>query len=157
MSSKLRGNKRENYEKDDEHYSPKWLFDAFAVEFDLDVCAPKGGVSWIPAKKSFSLENNGLEQHWYGLVWMNPPYSKTTPWVDKWLAHSNGIALLPVLESKWNRELMQVVDAFCVADQRIYFEHPIKKKKPIMWQVGFYAMGEGVPILERSKIGRVFK
>jgi hypothetical protein len=29
----------------DEQYTPKWIFDALGVEFDLDVCAPQGG--WI--------------------------------------------------------------------------------------------------------------
>ena len=60
----------------DEQYTPKWIFDALNVEFDLDVCAPKGGVDYIPAKKHYSIEDNALMQNWEGFVWMNPPFSK---------------------------------------------------------------------------------
>jgi hypothetical protein len=151
------GNRRIGYIADDEHYSPKWIFDAFGVVFDLDVCAPEGGVPWIPAKKSFSIKDDGLSQNWHGLVWMNPPYSKTTPWVDKFMAHGNGIALMPISASNWCKDTLQTIPALCVANQRIYFEHPVKKKKCIMWQTGFYALGEGVEILEKAKIGRVFR
>lgn len=151
------GPKKIGYVAEDEHYSPAWIFDAFGVIFDLDVCAPEGGVPWIPAKKSFSKLDDGLTQDWYGLVYMNPPYSKTTPWVEKFKKHNNGIALMPVTASNWCKDFMQTVEAFCIADQRIYFQHPTKKKKPIMWQTGFYALGEGVEILEKAGIGRVFK
>ena len=151
------GNKQIGYIADDEHYSPKWIFDAFGVQFDLDVCAPEGGVPWIPAKKSYSKKDNALEQPWYGLVWMNPPYSNTTPWVQKFIDHGNGIALMPISASNWRKDFMQIVPALCIADQRIYFEHPLKKKKPILWQTGFYAMGEGVEILKKANIGRVFQ
>jgi len=63
----------------DEQYTPRALFDAMAVEFDLDVAAPKGGIPWIPAKAHYSIEDNALEKPWWGMVWMNPPYSKPSP------------------------------------------------------------------------------
>jgi hypothetical protein len=151
------GSKKIGYKADDEHYTPKWLFDAFGVEFDLDVAAPCGAVPWIPAKNSYCQHDNGLIQEWYGLVWMNPPYSKTTPWVEKFKAHGNGIALMPITASNWCKDFMQTVPALCIPNQRIYFEHLVKGRKLIMWQTGFYAMGDGIEILERAKIGRVFK
>lgn len=85
----------------DELYTPKHIFDALKIEFDLDVCAPVGGVDWIPAKKSFSQIDDGLVQEWVGRVWMNPPYSKPTPWIEKWLNHKNGFALVPAAKSQW--------------------------------------------------------
>ena len=50
-------------EQSDEHHTPKHLFDALGLEFDVDVAAPTGGVPWIPAKTSFDLATNGLEQN----------------------------------------------------------------------------------------------
>ena len=32
---------------------------------------------------------------------MNPPFSKTQPWVEKFFAHGKGIALLPLGKNRW--------------------------------------------------------
>lgn len=82
-------------------YTPASLFLALGLEFDLDVCAPPGGVPWIPAKRFFTYEDDGLSQPWEGRVWMNPPFSKPSPWVERFIAHRNGVALLPQAKSRW--------------------------------------------------------
>lgn len=44
---------------------------------------------------------NGLEQAWYGRVWLNPPYSDPKPWCQKAVAETQAgravvvVALLP--------------------------------------------------------------
>jgi len=81
-------------------YTPKWIFETLEVEFDLDVSAPPGGVPWIPAARYFTKADDGLLQPWEGRVWMNPPFSKTKPWVEKFMAHRLGIALLPLGKSR---------------------------------------------------------
>lgn len=85
----------------DDYYTPRWLFELLNITFDIDVAAPPGGVPWIPATRHFSLGDDGLTQRWEGRIWMNPPFSKMTPWVEKFLDHGNGIALLPFGKSKW--------------------------------------------------------
>lgn len=85
----------------DDWYTPAGLFNALGLEFDLDVCAPPGGVPWIPAQCYFTLEQDGLAQPWSGRVWMNPPFSKPGPWVERFLSHGHGIALLPMAKSQW--------------------------------------------------------
>jgi hypothetical protein len=82
-------------------YTPPALFLALGLTFDLDVCAPPGGVPWIPATRHFTLEDDGLGQEWIGRVWMNPPFSKPAPWVERFIAHRNGVALLPQAKSRW--------------------------------------------------------
>jgi hypothetical protein len=72
----------------DEHYTPKALFETLGVKFDLDVAAPIGG-SGI-ATYYFDKEMDGLQQEWFGNVWMNPPYSNPTPWVEKFVSHAGG-------------------------------------------------------------------
>ena len=64
------------------------------VTFDVDVAAPPGGVPWVPARRSYSLEDDGLAHSWDGFVWCNPPYSSPFAWCDKWATHRNGLILL---------------------------------------------------------------
>lgn len=71
----------------------------------LDSASPPEPIAWIPAKARFTVVDDGLSQPWKGRVWMNPPYSKLTPWVDRFMAHGNGIALLPFSNSAWWRKL----------------------------------------------------
>jgi hypothetical protein len=41
-------------------YTPEWIFKALGLEFDLDPCSPSGGVPWIPAKRFYTIEDDGL-------------------------------------------------------------------------------------------------
>jgi hypothetical protein len=129
-------------EKSDEHYTPKWLFDALELTFDIDVCAPVGGVEWIPAKKHFSLEDNCLTKEWNGRVWMNPPFSKPAPFVDKFIEHGNGIALMVVSRSKWFQAIWNVADAISPIPRTMKFERPDGSNKAISFQSFLFAIGE---------------
>jgi phage N-6-adenine-methyltransferase len=105
----------------DEQHTPKWIFEALNVEFDLDVCAPDGGVEWIPAKKHYSLKDDSLNQAWSGMVWMNPPYSQPTQWVNKFIEHGNGIALLPYSKSAWFLHIWEKADGIIALTPRMKF------------------------------------
>jgi hypothetical protein len=80
-----------------EWYTPPHVFKALGVDFDMDVASPGKQVTpWIPARQ-FLLAKS-LEQRWGGFVWMNPPFGGRNgiePWLDKFKAHGNGIALVP--------------------------------------------------------------
>lgn len=80
--------------RDDEWYTPSWLFDALGLRFDLDVCAPvdRTYVS-TPADRFLTEEDDGLAQPWDGLVWCNPPYSLPTPWAERMIEHGDGVLL----------------------------------------------------------------
>ena len=52
----------------DDYYTPKWVFDALGLQFDIDVASPVGGISWIPAKRYFTQYDDGLLQDWGGGV-----------------------------------------------------------------------------------------
>ena len=138
-----------------EQYTPKALFDAMGVEFDLDVAAPKDGIPWIPAKAHYSLEDNALEQPWWGRVWMNPPYSKPSPWVDKFIAHGNGIALLPMSKSGWTSRLWDAADGIAYVGT-MKFEQIDGKTSQIYMPVLLYAMGgDSVSAIKRAGYGRM--
>lgn len=80
----------------DEWYTPKYIFDALNTWFDLDVAHPKGKSTHVPA--SNYITEDSLEKEWNGFIWMNPPWCNTKEklsWVEKFISHSNGIALMP--------------------------------------------------------------
>lgn len=79
-----------------EWYTPPWVFKKLNLEFDLDPCAPIGGVPWIPARQSYSISDDGLSKDWgTNLVWLNPPYGRhTKDWLHKMHLHRKGIALV---------------------------------------------------------------
>ena len=79
----------------DDWYTPKYIFDALGIRFDLDPCSAAGGVPWVPADRYYTIDHDGLTQPWDGSVWLNPPYSQPWPWIEKLTQHGNGIALIP--------------------------------------------------------------
>lgn len=96
----------------DEWYTPRWLFDAAGITFDLDVCAPVNpAFRTCPARKHLTVLDDGLTSPWHGMVWCNPPYSAPGPWVDRWAAHENGLALVAAASSPWRRTLLMRADA----------------------------------------------
>jgi DNA N-6-adenine-methyltransferase (Dam) len=83
--------------KSNDWYTPAFVFDALGCRFDMDVAAPEGGKgTHVPAK--IFLHQGSLEAEWCGFVWMNSPFegrNGLAPWLDKFFAHGNGIALTP--------------------------------------------------------------
>lgn len=80
----------------DDWYTPPEIFTALDLTFDLDPCSPGPG-HWVPARKVYTLADDGLSQPWDGLVFMNPPFGGRhghIPWLDRFLLHSNGIAVV---------------------------------------------------------------
>lgn len=121
----------------DDYYTPKHVFDLLGLRFDLDVCAPPGGVPWVPADRYLTMEEDGLSSPWEGRVWMNPPYSQATAWVRRFIEHRHGIALLGHAKSAWHPTLWAAADA--VAFPFKYFDFI---GGSIMLPVWFAAFGE---------------
>lgn len=42
----------------DDCYTPRWVFDAMGLQFDLDVAAPKGGPWHVPAARYYTAEDD---------------------------------------------------------------------------------------------------
>jgi hypothetical protein len=105
----------------DDHYTPRWVFERMGIEFDLDVCTPPGGLPWIPAKRFYTMADDGLRQPWEGRVWMNPPYSACTAWVHRFIEHAHGICLVPHAKSIWHSELWNSAAALAQPPRRVIF------------------------------------
>lgn len=78
--------------------------------FDLDPCCR---VETAKATQYYDQSHDGLRQPWFGKVFLNPPYSKPTPWLEKALKEtvekrvSLVVALLPVrTDTKWFHNLV---------------------------------------------------
>jgi DNA N-6-adenine-methyltransferase (Dam) len=79
----------------DDCYTPRWIFDAAGLIFDMDVAAPiDPGRRICPARRYLTPVEDGLSQPWEGLVWMNPPYSSPGPWIERFAEHRCGLALV---------------------------------------------------------------
>lgn len=87
--------------RSDDWYTPKYIFDALGCDFDLDVAydglagSPRGA-GCVPCYEYLSA--NSLTLEWRGFIWMNPPFGGRNgiePWLAKFFAHGNGIALTP--------------------------------------------------------------
>lgn len=149
-------NKRVDYKPSDDYYTPKWLFDALNTTFDLDAAAPKGGIPWIPAAKHYSIEDDGLAQPWSGRVWLNPPYSNPLPWIEKFIQHGNGIALIQTSKSNAFIRMWNEVDGIMYLPRNIMFEHITEGKKGIFMPVALFMMGaENVEIVKSANINKV--
>ena len=99
----------------DEWYTPRWIFDAAGLTFDMDVCAPVAPeFRTCPARRYLTVLDDGLTAPWDGLVWMNPPYSNIMPWAERFARHGEGLALVPTVNSSWRIPLMRAADGIAL-------------------------------------------
>lgn len=95
------------------------------IGFDLDPAA--GAERHETATTRW--ENNGKANDWHGKVWLNPPFSEKTEWIDKALlehAKENTeviVMLLPECTADgWFHEYASVMDMVCFVDGRVSFD-----------------------------------
>ena len=135
----------------DDYWTPKWIFDALGVQFDLDVACPPEGPPHTPASHWYTQETDGLSSPWYGNVWMNPPFSKTSPWVNKFMTHRHGICLVPFAKSAWANKLWNDADAVLMMPSTLKFV-----QGSIFIQTMLAAYGEdNVKAFEQANLGRI--
>src|SRR5437762_12697921 len=80
----------------DEWYTPPEIFKALNMNFDIDVASPSYS-HWTPAKRFFTIEDDGLKSNWCGNIFMNPPFggrNGQVPWIEKFIKHGNGIGIV---------------------------------------------------------------
>jgi hypothetical protein len=142
----------------DELFTPKWIFDALGVQFDLDVASSASPFVEVPTKRFLTIADDSLKQDWIGKVWMNPPFSKVTPWIEKWLDHANGFCLVPLSSNgRWITTLWESDAALTYLPTNMAF---IGGQDGVMvkhrWRCSLWAIGEdNVKALENSGIGRI--
>lgn len=110
-----------------EWYTPAYVFEAMGpIMFDLDVAAPPQGGPHVPARNWIC--ERSLDIPWRGFVWMNAPFggrNGLAPWLNKFFAHGNGIALTPDRTSApWWQDAARGADAMLMVSGKIKFERP---------------------------------
>jgi phage N-6-adenine-methyltransferase len=140
----------------DNWYTPKWIFDALNVEFDIDVCSPIGGTGLVPAKKFYSIEDDALKQDWHGLVWMNPPYSKPAPFLDKFIEHNNGLALITLAKARWFHKVWNSSASILPMPVNLKFVRPEGGENQVMMNTALIGLGEiAVDAMKQSNLGKL--
>lgn len=138
----------------DERYTPRWVFDGLGLDFDLDPASPVGGGDCVPARKKYTRNDDGLDQRWNGLVWLNPPFSEATKWADKFRDHGDGIFLGPVANARWWLDLVRVADLVWHC-RDFAFTHPTHAGRRSSMPLAFVALGStaavGLVRLARSE------
>lgn len=113
--------------KSDDWYTPPEMFAALGLTFDLDPCSPGAG-HWVPARRVYTKEDDGLSLPWFGLVWMNPPFGARrghVPWLNRFFAHGCGIALVRAYTSSdWFHEWAPHADAMLFPRGKTKFIRP---------------------------------
>lgn len=125
----------------DERYTPRWVFDGLGVTFDLDPASPVEGGDCVPARRKLTRLDDGIAHDWHGLVWLNPPFSHSTAWADKFRAHGNGVFLGPVANGRWWFDLALVADIIWHC-RDFAFTHPTHAGKRSSMPLAMIAMGD---------------
>lgn len=109
--------------------------DAALGPFDLDPCAAsrRSSGATVQARRRLTIEDDGLEAPWCGLVFVNPPYGRSIrTWVEKCAAEAERpgttvVALLAVrTDTRWWHDFVAVRAAVCFLRGRLRFGDGMK-------------------------------
>lgn len=151
--------------KSNEWYTPKYVFDAMEIIFDLDVASPIDQ-TFINVPCGAFIDDNSLSKEWFGTVWMNPPFGNQKDkflWIQKFISHGNGIALMPDRTSApWWQFFAKNVDAILFIDGKIKFIKPDGSKGESPGNgTTLFAIGKkgikGLKNAERNGLGIYYK
>jgi hypothetical protein len=125
-----------------EWYTPRWLFDALGLTYDLDVASPADRtLTAVPAHRYYTPDDDGLTAEWSGLVWCNPPYSDAGGWAYRMIAHGNGLLLTHVpMNAAWALDVWRNADGVALF-QGMHFVRPDATTQRPAWWLQLAAFG----------------
>ena len=154
---KLPGIDEAHISDSDDYWTPPSIIQALGVErFDLDPASPPNGVPWIVAGKIYTQADDGLVQPWYGLVWLNPPYSEPAPWIERLANHGHGIALLhaDTATAWWHHQVLRG-DVICFLRHRPRFVRGDSSIGSARFPAVLVGFGAGAPYVRDCGLGWV--
>src|SRR5262245_9942572 len=111
--------------------TPRFIFDALGLTFDLDPCAPTSGFYAVPAKKIYTVHDNGRALPWFGLVYVNSPWSEkkraVVPWLRRYFAHNDGGIFVCVARTScdwWHELVLPHAELICFPTGKTQFINP---------------------------------
>ncbi len=99
-------------------------------EIDLDPASNVIANKTVQARQFYSQADDGLQQDWFGRVWLNPPYSNglMDKFIDRLASAVQGGAVTEAIvlvnnatETQWFRRLMEICAVLCLPTGRIWF------------------------------------
>lgn len=136
-----------NNSGDNEWYTPSEYIEAARDVMgciDLDPASNDFANQTVKASVYYTAERSGLEQEWWGHIWMNPPYSNglIKEFVQKLLNSQFLDAIVLVnnaTDTAWFRSLTTKASAIVFTTGRIHFEkHDGARNTPIQGQAFIY-------------------
>jgi len=145
------GNNSGNYEW---YTPPEYIEAARSVLYgiDTDPASSAEANKIVSADVFYTIDNSGLDNDWYGKVWMNPPYSQPaiTKFCKKLIEQidlKNVVEAITLTnnatETKWFNLLSSRCSAICFPTGRIRFLSPDGEKgAPLQGQAFMYFGGD---------------
>ena len=133
----------------EEWYTPSLYIDmvrSVLGAIDLDPASNDYAQEWIQATRYFTVAIDGLDQHWHGKIWLNPPYChKAGLWTDKAIAefHSGRVTEAIILVNQSGAAWYHRLDnefLNCKVSKRISFidSKGNKQSSPTQYNSFFY-------------------
>lgn len=137
---------------EDEWYTPPEYASAASKTMggiDLDPASTEIANLGVGAKKHYTKDDNGLEQEWFGNVWMNPPYSQplisqfSTRLVEDYAKQDIKQACVLVnnaTETNWYQRMIKACSVVCFLKGRVKFidKHGKESGTPLQGQTILY-------------------
>ena len=97
------------------------------LDIDLDPASCEEANKIVKASKYYSLEVDGLSQSWTGNIWLNPPFSQVSKFIDKLLDSDINQAIVLVnnaTETGWFKQIATHASAIVFHTGRLRFMKP---------------------------------
>ena len=124
----------------DERWTPAWVFEALEGVVRPRPRVPGRWRGPRPAARKLTTLKDGLAHPWHGFVWLNPPFSQSTPWADRFRAHGAGLWLGPIANARWFVDLARGADRLYLC-RDIAFVHPTHTGRRSSMPLAFVAYG----------------
>ena len=117
---------------------------------DLDPASHALAQATVQAGRFFVAADNGLEQPWFGKVWLNPPYCREllAPFIEKLIAeYASGRVEQAILlthnysDTEWFHAAARTARMICFPSGRIHFVSPAGDENSPMQGQAFFNFG----------------